>query len=162
MNIDMRCKFTRSKLNGNLYVCENCKTVVSSSSMTENQLCPVLLDKYANDPNYPQIRLDKIQIEDQDGNVLQTVGSDKANDWWTAQQQDVVTRTNINQVPSDRKQCSQEQIDSRLAICQGCEFYENNSCLKCGCTLNRDKNYMNKLLWADQSCPVGKWAQVIE
>ncbi len=57
--------------------------------------------------------------------------------------------------------CSQEQIDIRLAICKGCEFYENNSCLQCGCILSRDKNYMNKLYRADQSCPVGKWGPIM-
>jgi hypothetical protein len=161
MNIDMRCQLEKSRLNTKLYVCKNCKTVVGENSINENRLCPVLLDKYANDPEYPQIRLDKIQIEDHNGNVLQTIGPDKPNDWWNSQQ-DVVTRTEINQIPNDKKQCSQQQIDDRLAICQGCEFYKDNSCLKCGCTLNRGKNYMNKLLWADQSCPIGKWGKITE
>ena len=158
----MRCRFIKSKLNNNLYVCENCKTVISANNLEENKLCPTLLDKYANDPDYPQIRLDKIRVEDQNGNLIQTIGAEKANDWWNTEQLGLITKSNIDKVPNERKECSQEQIDNRLAICQGCEFYENNSCLKCGCTLNRDKNYMNKLLWADQSCPVGKWGQITE
>jgi hypothetical protein len=81
------------------------------------------------------------------------------------------TIQNINQIPpklleqlqkpkSASIECSQEQIDSRLAICQQCEFYQDNSCLQCGCVLSRDRTYMNKLYKADQSCPIGKWGPI--
>jgi hypothetical protein len=56
--------------------------------------------------------------------------------------------------------CSQEQIDERLEICQACEFFASNSCQKCGCSVSRDAKYLNKLAWADQECPVGKWQAV--
>jgi hypothetical protein len=65
-----------------------------------------------------------------------------------------------NQENISGNKCSQYQIDSRLEICNGCEFYQNNTCLKCGCSLSRDKTFMNKLYWTDQSCPIGKWGPV--
>ena len=52
---------------------------------------------------------------------------------------------------------SPEEIDRRYSICQGCEFLKNNSCLKCGCPITRDKKFISKLSWANESCPVGKW-----
>lgn len=52
---------------------------------------------------------------------------------------------------------SDDEIIRRHDICQGCEFFANNTCGKCGCPVNRNRNYVSKLSWADQSCPVGKW-----
>ena len=53
--------------------------------------------------------------------------------------------------------CSEEEIIRRHDICMGCEFFNDNSCGKCGCPIARDKKFISKLAWADQSCPVGKW-----
>lgn len=52
---------------------------------------------------------------------------------------------------------SDEEIARRFAICQGCEFFDGKACAKCGCPVNRERAYLSKLSWADQSCPVGKW-----
>lgn len=52
---------------------------------------------------------------------------------------------------------SDEEILRRHDICLGCEFFKNNTCSKCGCPISRDKKFVSKLAWADQSCPVGKW-----
>lgn len=59
-----------------------------------------------------------------------------------------------------KKVCSQQQIDDRLSICKTCQYYKNNTCLQCGCSLSRDQVFMNKLYWPDQSCPIGKWGPV--
>lgn len=56
--------------------------------------------------------------------------------------------------------CSDEEILRRHDICVGCEFYDNSSCTKCGCPVKRDRQFISKLAWADQSCPVGKWGPV--
>lgn len=53
--------------------------------------------------------------------------------------------------------CSDEEIGRRHDICLGCEFFKANSCSKCGCPISRDRKFISKLAWADQSCPVGKW-----
>lgn len=55
--------------------------------------------------------------------------------------------------------CSQEEIDRRYAICQGCEFHKDGACLKCGCPLVREKKFISKLSWAHEECPVGKWGK---
>ena len=52
--------------------------------------------------------------------------------------------------------CSEEEINRRHSICEGCEFFSNNSCTECGCYLSRDRGYMNKLAMKDQSCPLNK------
>lgn len=56
--------------------------------------------------------------------------------------------------------CTQEQIDERFAICQGCEFYKDGACQKCGCPLKRERQFISKLSWAHEKCPVGKWGPV--
>lgn len=52
---------------------------------------------------------------------------------------------------------SDEEILDRWKICQGCEFLKNDACSKCGCPVSRDRKFVSKLAWADQSCPEGKW-----
>jgi len=56
--------------------------------------------------------------------------------------------------------CTQEEIDERMSICQGCRYFSNSRCVKCGCACNNNKKFLNKLAWADQECPVGKWAKI--
>lgn len=58
-------------------------------------------------------------------------------------------------------QCSDEQILKRYKICEGCDFFDNGTCSKCGCPLFRNKRYVSKLAWADQECPIGKWSKEV-
>ena len=57
---------------------------------------------------------------------------------------------------------TQKQINERHEICQGCEYHnkKEDQCLVCGCNINTKKIFMNKLAWADQECPVGKWTKI--
>lgn len=57
---------------------------------------------------------------------------------------------------------SQDTINYRYSICLSCESYDkiNSQCLECGCNLSNKKQFLNKLAWADQQCPIGKWARV--
>lgn len=55
--------------------------------------------------------------------------------------------------------CTEEQIITRHDICKSCEFMRDNTCTKCGCPLIRNKVYVSKLAWADESCPIGKWTK---
>lgn len=57
---------------------------------------------------------------------------------------------------------SAEDVERRYAICQACEFFDGKACLKCGCPVVREKQYISKLSWADQSCPADppKWGPV--
>lgn len=148
MDTNIYCKLTPMPNDNSKYICVNCGSVFDESNKFGN-ICPIIIDKLAMDPNMPSVRLDKTTVVSQDG-------KNEEFNWWDT--------SVVPYVPSQkhseqeiRKQCSQEQIEKRLAICQACPFYENNTCLKCGCSLSRDRVYMNKLNWADQSCPIGKW-----
>jgi hypothetical protein len=60
--------------------------------------------------------------------------------------------------------CSIDKIRQRYAICTGgCEMYniKDSTCLVCGCNVNNKKVFLNKLAWADQECPLGKWSKEI-
>jgi hypothetical protein len=52
---------------------------------------------------------------------------------------------------------SDEKIQNRFNICSQCEFFKNNSCTQCGCPINRHKNYISKLSWDREKCPIDKW-----
>ena len=52
---------------------------------------------------------------------------------------------------------TEEQVAERFAICQACEHFDGKACRKCGCPIVREKQYISKLSWAKESCPVGKW-----
>ena len=56
-------------------------------------------------------------------------------------------------------QASQTEIDRRFAICQTCQHFNGRHCThtSCGCTVSSELKFLNKLAWADQRCPVGKW-----
>lgn len=57
---------------------------------------------------------------------------------------------------------SRQEIINRLEICLSCEKYDskNQECSVCGCSVNNKKIFMNKLAWADQECPIGKWSKI--
>jgi hypothetical protein len=31
----------------------------------------------------------------------------------------------------------------------------------CGCAISNKKIFLNKLAWADQECPIGKWKKLV-
>jgi hypothetical protein len=63
-------------------------------------------------------------------------------------------------------QCTEEEIQTRLEICRQCELFKSYgdggicSHDNCGCNLKAEQIYLNKLAWADQECPVGKWGKI--
>ncbi len=60
-------------------------------------------------------------------------------------------------VASGMRTCTEEQVEARYAICRACEFFRDESCMKCGCPLARGVRLVSKLSWANENCPVGKW-----
>jgi hypothetical protein len=51
---------------------------------------------------------------------------------------------------------SADKAYARLQICQGCEFFRDNRCLKCGC-------FMEKKTHVDAAaCPVNKWGPELQ
>ena len=59
---------------------------------------------------------------------------------------------------------TKSQILDRYSICIDCEDFDtkNAQCLLCGCNINKKQIFMNKLAWADQECPAGKWGSLIK
>lgn len=63
----------------------------------------------------------------------------------------------IKHILNGGKRTSKEERKKRYAICQSCEFFDNSSCIQCGCPISRHEKFISKLDWANQHCPVGKW-----
>ena len=155
---NLNCVWIQSNNNPKLSKCKYCNSVSSTDFIPIDRICPFLLNQAGDDPNIRNIK--KIHESKYDPlNQFQT--------WWHSQNLLREPRPNkalhdaINtKDDSDRIKCTQKQIDERLAICKQCEFYENEVCLKCGCSLSREKNFMNKLYWPDKSCPIGKWGPI--
>ena len=64
------------------------------------------------------------------------------------------TKSAIKHVRSGMKNASEKEIDKRMEICKGCEFFiegEKPRCSKCGCHLNL------KARWESSKCPIDKW-----
>lgn len=58
--------------------------------------------------------------------------------------------------------CNKKQISERYRICLRCDKFNKTKsiCNVCGCNLSNRKEFMNKLAWADQECPEGKWYKI--
>jgi hypothetical protein len=63
---------------------------------------------------------------------------------------------------------TEEEMKGRLEICKACELFKPNEnavggvCThaNCGCNVQDNLNYLNKIAWATESCPVGKWLAI--
>ena len=68
------------------------------------------------------------------------------------------TRSALRHVVRGSPPADQGEIDRRMVICRGCEFFTGSTCLQCGCLVN-SRRFLNKLAWTDQECPIGRWAK---
>lgn len=134
MNKDPFCEFVPSRLNSSLSQCSFCGRTINNRTVNSKILC-AKKTQYIKD-----FTSDNTEYE------VEFIKTEKI----PAPQQIIKAKT----------KCSQSQIDTRLHICKSCPFYQNNTCLQCGCSLSRDRVFMNKLYWPDQSCPIGKWGPV--
>jgi len=64
-------------------------------------------------------------------------------------------------IASGLPKSTQKDIEQRYSICIKCEYFEikKSECNICGCNINKKKIFLNKLAWADQECPIGKWGK---
>lgn len=46
-----------------------------------------------------------------------------------------------------------EKANARLAICQGCEFYTQRRCIKCGCFMEAKAQFVAAI------CPINRWGE---
>ena len=65
--------------------------------------------------------------------------------------------------------CTQEEINERFAICKECPLFIKNgeeagvcSHKSCGCNLNLEMVFLNKLGWRREKCPLDKWGPIPE
>lgn len=58
---------------------------------------------------------------------------------------------------------TQTQINDRYSICMECDQFNHSKseCYVCGCNINKKMIFLNKLAWADQECPIGKWHKIV-
>ena len=57
---------------------------------------------------------------------------------------------------------TQDEINYRYSVCIDCDQFNSNKseCYICGCNINQKRIFLNKLAWADQECPIGKWKKI--
>jgi hypothetical protein len=65
----------------------------------------------------------------------------------------------VQHVASGMKRATDEERSRRLSLCLTCEHYSPvaKACKKCGCGVKTEAAFLDKLGWAEQRCPVGKW-----
>jgi len=79
------------------------------------------------------------------------------------------TKAIIKHIKSGRKHCSEEEKKQRYEICKSNQCglfrkYGNGGICAhddCGCLIRSNGKFLDKLSWADSSCPVGKWGPII-
>jgi hypothetical protein len=66
-------------------------------------------------------------------------------------------------IKSGLPKANQSEIIYRYNICLSCEEFDSikSQCSVCGCNVNKKSQFLNKLAWADQECPQGKWQKII-
>jgi hypothetical protein len=132
-NMDNFCNFISKDLKS--FECINCGRKIRSE--TEQSMMPIFLcDK-------------TLKREDEDGELT------------FAQKIKNFAKASIDHMLDGMPMCTEEQIIQRHNICLGCEYFKDDTCTKCGCPLIRNKQFVSKLAWADQECPVGKWGKII-
>jgi uncharacterized paraquat-inducible protein A len=55
-----------------------------------------------------------------------------------------------------------QDIKARFNICKKCIYFDKKKsiCKECECNISTKKRFLNKLAWADQECPIGKWFKI--
>lgn len=64
----------------------------------------------------------------------------------------------------------EKKLKERLEICLECPLFKQKQGVvggvctheSCGCTIKDEAVFLNKIAWADQKCPIGKWGEVNE
>lgn len=80
-----------------------------------------------------------------------------------AQKAATFAKSAARHIAAGMPQATDAQVAQRFAICQACPHFIPKSdgqgeCSKCGCGLKSiGVAGINKLRWADEACPVGRW-----
>lgn len=147
--------------------CINCGYKFKNDRIRKN--CSAINSTINIDKNIDQNKVTQ-ELVDNEGSTKRSTGVNKRS----AGLLDKVKNFSVSAIGHALKgnpTCTQEQIDERLAICLQCKRYrphidrngnktEVGYCEICGCNVNKAQKYMNKLAWADQKCPEGKWDKI--
>lgn len=163
-DIDLRCELM--PVDEKRYVCNICGKVIDKTNLDSPDInfCHQKLAMAAVREDIPQVRLKSVGDNIDNKTENKSIYHQIWNNHPTIARPVVQVNTDkasTKEINNNRPKCTQEQIDARLAVCHSCEFYKDNTCMKCGCALSREKNYMNKLFFADQKCPIDKWQALI-
>jgi hypothetical protein len=63
----------------------------------------------------------------------------------------------IDHAKNNFKLAEDSEIERRFKICESCDKFKNGSCSECGCPIARTQNYISKLSWDSEKCPIDKW-----
>lgn len=65
----------------------------------------------------------------------------------------------VRHIADGGRQCTNEEIAARFAICEQCPLLVDAHCTheSCGCGISPKRAVLSKLTWASESCPIGKW-----
>lgn len=139
-----------------LYKCNYCGLTVGLENTNTKILCFKKMEEISNKIHSIHTGQNNRTIHSTDPQKsLEDIISDQLTD--EAKDRERLIREHSHQTQNIDNICSEEQIQQRLTICNSCEYYKNDSCLLCGCTVVREANYKNKLAHKDQKCPAGKW-----
>lgn len=143
--------------NKKIYQCKYCNTKLALENPEANIICfkrqNQMFDELDNQDRSQNDKIESYHLKSDSNDEMKSLVKDHM--LIKASEMPVSIDDNI----SDNL-CSKEEIDNRLSICQNCEYYQNDSCLLCGCTVIRDKNYNNKLAHKNKSCPINKWTEI--
>lgn len=69
------------------------------------------------------------------------------------------TQSSFKYVKAGRPRRTDEEIDKILDICHNCptKRFNGKICTRCGCPINRERKWLNKLKWGTERCPDGHW-----
>jgi hypothetical protein len=62
---------------------------------------------------------------------------------------------------------TEQELEERLEKCRGCELFKKKGMTggvctheNCGCNIQDEVVFLNKIAWADQKCPIDKWGEI--
>jgi hypothetical protein len=134
--LDIFCDFIKSDTEDGSYICKNCGNKMLYSSVDGEVPmipCAVKLSKPIQAPKEfipPQLK-------------------------WYEKLYNFVYAV-IKHIRTGAKRTTLEERTTRLNICTSCEYYDGVAS-QCGCPITRYQQYISKLDWKDQKCPIGKW-----
>jgi hypothetical protein len=140
--------------NKKVYICKECGITLGLDSPEIKILCFKQQQKLA-DITYNQLT----------GQIAENKDIPAGVDLAKFAENELIARSMAAQAEKDKENkednlCSQEEINSRLTICNSCEHFKENACMLCGCKIVREANYQNKLAHRNASCPINKWGPI--